>query len=117
MFPKPISWLGMEKRKITQQKHTFTNQETVPQHKINTEKLNPSLVASSDILPGNGEGFWFQRFINLLLTHPLTYSPGPTWGCQTAQTPGPQSSVGVTDAMTANTGHQQMAPEITLHWL
>ena len=26
-FPKPISWLGMEKQNITQQKHTFTNQK------------------------------------------------------------------------------------------
>jgi len=25
-FPKPISWLGMEKLNLTQQKHTFTNQ-------------------------------------------------------------------------------------------
>jgi len=26
-FPKPISWLAMEKQNLTQQKHTFTNQE------------------------------------------------------------------------------------------
>jgi len=26
MFPKPISWLDMEKQNLTQQKHTFTNQ-------------------------------------------------------------------------------------------
>ena len=26
-FPKPISWLGMEKLNRTQQKHTFTNQK------------------------------------------------------------------------------------------
>ena len=26
-FPKPISWLGMEKLNLTQQKHTFTNQK------------------------------------------------------------------------------------------
>jgi len=25
-FPKPISWLDMEKLNLTQQKHTFTNQ-------------------------------------------------------------------------------------------
>jgi len=25
MFPKPISWLGIEKLNVTQQKHTFTN--------------------------------------------------------------------------------------------
>jgi len=27
MFPKPVSWLGMEKLNLTQQKHTFTNQK------------------------------------------------------------------------------------------
>jgi len=27
MFPKPISWLGMEKQNLTQQKHAFTNQK------------------------------------------------------------------------------------------
>jgi len=26
-FPKPISWLGMEKLNLAQQKHTFTNQK------------------------------------------------------------------------------------------
>jgi len=37
--PKPISWLGIEKLKPTQQKHTFTNQKkcTILQHKINTK--------------------------------------------------------------------------------
>jgi len=44
----------------------------------NTKKLNPGLVASYDIWPGNGEGlFWFWCFINLSLTyllrHLLTY--------------------------------------------
>jgi len=27
MFPKPVSWLGIEKLNLTQQKHTFTNQK------------------------------------------------------------------------------------------
>jgi len=27
MFPKPISWLGVEKLNLTQQKRTFTNQK------------------------------------------------------------------------------------------
>ena len=40
-FPKPISWLGLawygKKRNLTQQKHTFTNQKNVLQHKINTK--------------------------------------------------------------------------------
>ena len=80
MFPKPLSWLGIEKLNLTQQKHTFTNKQkcTITQNKH--EKLKPGLVASYDISPGNGEGlFWFWRFINLSLTYldtyPLTYSP------------------------------------------
>ena len=37
------------------------------------KKLKPGLVASYDLQPGNGEGlFWFQRFINYLLTHLAT---------------------------------------------
>jgi len=35
MFPKPISWLGMEKQNLTQQKHIHLS-KNVPQHKINT---------------------------------------------------------------------------------
>ena len=36
-FPKPSSWLGMEKLNLTQQKHTFTNQKkcTTTQNKHN----------------------------------------------------------------------------------
>jgi len=37
-FQKPISWLGMEKQILTQQKHAFTNQNNVLQHKINMNK-------------------------------------------------------------------------------
>jgi len=48
MFPKPISWLGMEKQNLTQQKHTFNDQKKC----ATTQKLNPSLVASYDIWPG-----------------------------------------------------------------
>jgi len=60
--------------RVTQQ-HTFTNQRNVAQHKINTKKLKPHLVASYN---RNREGlFWFRCFINLKLTyllrHLLTY--------------------------------------------
>jgi len=34
-FPKPISWLGMEKLNLSQQKHTFTNQKKALRQKIN----------------------------------------------------------------------------------
>jgi len=27
MFPKPVSWLGMEKLNLTQQKHAFSKQK------------------------------------------------------------------------------------------
>jgi len=44
------------------------------------KKLKPSLIASYDIRPGNGEGlFLFRLFVNLSLTYLgtylLTYSP------------------------------------------
>jgi len=69
MFHKRISWLGMGKLNVTQQKHTFTNQKKCT---TTQNKLKPGLVASYDIWPGNGEGlFWFQRFINLPLTYLL----------------------------------------------
>jgi len=56
MFPKPISWLGMEKLNLTQQTHTFINQNKC----TTTQKLKPGLVASY-ICPGNGEGlFWLE---------------------------------------------------------
>ena len=63
----------MEKLNLTQQKHTFTKQNVL-QHKINTKKLKPGLVASYDIQPGNGEGlFWFQRFINSSFSYLLRH--------------------------------------------
>jgi len=48
----------------------------VLQHKINTQKLKPGLVASYDIRPGNGEVlFLIRRFINLSLTYLLGHLP------------------------------------------
>jgi len=47
----------MEKKlNLTRQKQALTNQENVLQHKINTKKLKPGLVAFYDIRPGNGAG-------------------------------------------------------------
>jgi len=81
MFPKPISWLGMEKTKPnTTKAHIHRSKEMYKntsyyhhirlmaflQHKINTK----SKVDTHDIRPGNEEGlFWFQRFIRSSLTH------------------------------------------------
>jgi len=88
-FPKPTSWLGMEKQTLTQQKHAFTNQKqctTTTQNKH--KKLKPGLVTSYDIRPGNREDlFLFRHFIichllTYLDTYPLAYSlsqwPRPT---------------------------------------
>jgi len=48
MFPKPASWLGMEKQNLTQQKHTFTNQQkctTTPnKHKTKARFTTSGLV-------------------------------------------------------------------------
>jgi len=69
----PHSWLGMEKLNLSTHSPIKRN---VLQHKINTKKLKPGLVASYDIRPGNGERlFWFRRFINLSLTYLLGYLP------------------------------------------
>jgi len=65
----PISWLGMEKLNLTQQKHTFTNQKkcTTTQN-TNTKARFSCLLPSYDIRPGNGESiFCFWRLINLSL--------------------------------------------------
>ena len=79
IFPKQISWLDVEKQNLTQQITHSPIKRNVQQHKINTKKLKPGLVASYNIRPGNGEGlFWFWWFINLSLTYTLTYSPRST---------------------------------------
>jgi len=55
--------------------HAFTSQNkcTTTQNK-HKKKLNPGLVTSYDIWPGNGEGiFWFLHFIQLSLTKALTH--------------------------------------------
>jgi len=76
MFPKPISWFGIETQNLTQQKHTFTNQNKCTTQNKYKKKLKPGLVASYDIRPENGEGlFWFQRFINLSHTYLVRHLP------------------------------------------
>ena len=85
IFLKKISWLGMEKLNVTQQKHTFTNRKKCTTSQNKHKKLKPGLVASYNIKHGNREGlFWFWCFIKLqLLTYTLTYlltAPVHTWG-------------------------------------
>jgi len=58
-FPKPISWLGMEKLNLTQQKHTFANQKNCTTTRNIHQKLKPGLVAAYNIWPGNGEGLFY----------------------------------------------------------
>jgi len=73
MFPKPISWFGIEKTKPNK---TFTNQKKCNTTQNNHKKLKPDLIASYNIRPGNGEGlFLFWRFINLSLTYLLRHLP------------------------------------------
>jgi len=49
MFPKPTSWLGIEKLNLTQQKHAFTNQKKcTTKYKHTQKKLKPGLLASYD---------------------------------------------------------------------
>ena len=63
-----------KKLNLTQQKHTFTNQNKFTTAQNKHKKLKPGLVASHDIRPGNREDiFWHWCFINLSLTYLDTY--------------------------------------------
>jgi len=57
-FPKLISWLGMEKQNLPQQKHAFTNQNKCTTTQNKHKKLKPGLVASYDIRPENADGLF-----------------------------------------------------------
>jgi len=60
----------MEKQNLTQQKHAFSNQNKCTTTQNKHKKLQPGLVASYDIRPGNGESvFWCLCVINLSLTY------------------------------------------------
>ena len=68
-----LAWYG-NKQNLTQQKHTFTNQNKCTRTQNRHKKLEPGLVASYDIRPRNGVGiFWFRRFMILSLTYLDTY--------------------------------------------
>jgi len=86
MFPKPISWLGMEKLNLTQQKHTFTKQKkcttTQNKHKKTKAKFScllwhPAWKQRGPILVSA-----LQKSVIYLLRHlPILLSaPGPTRG-------------------------------------
>jgi len=48
----------MKKQNLTQQKHTFTNQNKRTTTQNKHKKLKPGLVASYDIWSGNREGLF-----------------------------------------------------------
>ena len=69
-----FGWYGKTKPNTT--KAHIHQSKNVVQHKMNTKKLKPGLVAFCDIRPGNGEGlFWFQHFINLSRHIPTYLQP------------------------------------------
>jgi len=82
-FPKPISWLGMEKQNLTQQKHTFTNQNkyTPTQHKHKTTKARFSHLLTHSTWKRRGLILILalHKFVTYFLWHPLFCSPRPTW--------------------------------------
>ena len=59
-----MAWYG-KKLNQTQQKHAFTNQKNVIQHKIRFQiNLKPGLVALYNIRSGNGAGLFFKEKIS-----------------------------------------------------
>ena len=60
-FPKPVSWLGMEKTKPNTTEARITQSKNIIQHKIDTKKLKPGLVAFYDIRSGNGAGLFSKE--------------------------------------------------------
>jgi len=63
-----------KKQNLTQQKHTFIDQNKCSTTQNKHNKLKPGLVASYDIQPGNTEGlFLFRCFINMSSTYLDTY--------------------------------------------
>jgi len=56
--------LVSKKTKPNATKHAFTIERNVMQHKINTKKLKPGLVAFYDIRPGNAAGLFSKEKIS-----------------------------------------------------
>ena len=70
-----LTWYG-KKQNLTQQKHTFTNQNKCTTTQNKQKKLKLGIVTSYDIRPKNGKGlFLFRRFINLSPTYLLRHLP------------------------------------------
>ena len=72
MFPKPISWFGMEKQNLTQQKQAFTNQNKCTTTENKHKKLKPGLVAMpSDLETEWAYSYFDASYICKLLTYLL----------------------------------------------
>jgi len=71
-FPKPRDWLGTEKQNLTQRKHTFISQKKRTTTQNKHTKLNPGLVASYNIRPGN-RGPILVSVLHKSVTYLLTY--------------------------------------------
>jgi len=76
-FPKPISWLGMEKQNLTQQKHAFTNQNicTTTQNKHKKTKARFSRLLRYPAWKRKGAivVLALHKSVNYLLTYTLTH--------------------------------------------
>ena len=91
MFPKPISWLSMEKLNLTQQNHTFSNQKkcTTTQNKHKKTKPRFSRLLGHPVWKQKGPILVsaLHKCVTYLLrhfTHLLT-APGPTQGIETVR--------------------------------
>ena len=75
--PKPNCCLGMEKLNLTQQKHTFTNQKNVLQHKKTKAIFSHLLRHPAWKRRGSILVSALHKFVTYLLRHLPTYSPDP----------------------------------------
>jgi len=58
---QPISWLSTEKLNQTRQKQTCINNKIYYKVKLTHKKLKPGLVASYNLLSGNGTGLFWKK--------------------------------------------------------
>jgi len=78
-----MSWHGMKKQNLTQQKHAFTNQNKYKINKKNKSQVYSPLMTDSLEMETAYSYFGVSQICHLLTyldTNPLTYSPVPTQG-------------------------------------
>jgi len=89
MLPKPISWLGMEKKTKpnTTKAHIHESKCTATQNKHKKTKARFSGLLRHPAWKWRGPILvsTLHKFVTYLLTYlhtyPFTYSPRPIWGC------------------------------------